>query len=60
MNTKKARQLREIFLKGQSKLITVDGGLKWTGGMRKYRDAKKAYNRDRAVRDLYAREAKCQ
>ena len=42
------------------RLANVAGTLKWTGGIRKYKDEKKAYNRDRAVRDLYAREAKCQ
>jgi hypothetical protein len=60
MNTKKARQLRKIFLKEPSRLASIVGTLKWTGEIRKYKDEKKAYNRDKAVRDLYIKEAKCQ
>jgi hypothetical protein len=57
MNTKKARQLRKMFLKEPSRLANIAGTLKWTGGIRKYKDEKKAYNRDKAVRDLYERKA---
>jgi len=54
MNKKKARQLRKYFLKEGSRLVTgFRGNVRWEGGMRKYRDEKKAYNRDTAVRDRW-------
>jgi hypothetical protein len=37
-------------------MVYANGGLKWTGGIRKYKDEKKAYNRSREVRDLYVKQ----